>query len=190
MKPKNHNDDQVEGAMAPPSPDDVTITGDSAFVAEQVGSGISIRDLELPKVPTNEVFIWENENPLHIGGHELLSQYVFRWLYPKGREKKSMAGWQYVAGDMAAAVRRCGIIPSLIGGDGDDENIRSGDLILGWMHKAQADAKKIYYQKKSNEARQAAEEQVESARQMKSGPGGKYIQQYGEVTSHFGPLQE
>ena len=68
--------------------------------------------------------------------------------------------------------------------------IRSGDLILGWIPKPLADARKLFYAEKSFSARMAAEEQAESASQMRRGKHGKYIEQYGSVSTYTGPLEE
>lgn len=157
-------------------------------IQEQIDSGIDLQDLNLPSIPQNRVVEWDEGNPLEILQHEALSEYVFRWLNPKMRERNSMEGWQFVSGDLAKAVRRCGIIQALVGGDSNDEMIRNGDLILGWMPREWMEKRKEHYRRINARVRESVEQQQVAETAMKKGSGSRYISKEGRVSSYRGPL--
>jgi hypothetical protein len=155
-------------------------------VSKQIHDGVDVTDLDLPKIPRNEVSQWDAGNPLEILFHESLSDYVFRWLNPRTRERSTMEGWRYVSGDLSIAVRRCGIIQSLIGGDGSDEMIRNGDLVLGWMPREWMDQRKAYYNKINTQIRESVVSQQVAEESMKNGSGSRWISKEGSVKVHVG----
>lgn len=159
-------------------------------VAAQVKSGVDLSDLELPKIPDNHVVSFDDVSPMTIIQVEELSDFAFRWLNPRARERGSMEGWQFVQGDLAKAVRRLGVVPALVGGDtGGDDLIRNGDLILGWMPRSWVNAYKAQARKKNERVREAMETQKVAEDAMRQGSGKKYLSKIGSVDIRRGNVQ-
>lgn len=156
-------------------------------VKEQIQSGIDLSDLKLPGAPSVGVSQWEETSPLTVEDHELLREYVFRWINLKHRERAGLGGWQVVTGDLATAVRRCGVVTALVGGDEDGSEILNGDLVLAWMPRTIADKRNLFYQEKRQRIREAVIEQGQVDDDIAS---SRFLKKEGRVERYSGPLQE
>jgi len=161
-------------------------------VASQLTKGVSLSDLELPKMPETTVMQWGTTSPLVIEESEELSDYVFRYINMAARKRSGMEMWRPVEGDLKIAVLRCNILAPLVGGEGagDGDLIHNGDLILAWMPRSMADTRRMYYRKLNASIIGGVEEQTGTESSMKQGRGGKRIVKDGFVESHKGSLRE
>jgi hypothetical protein len=161
-------------------------------IRTQVNSNVDLSDLELPDLPAVEVVSWGDMQPMRILNHEMLANYVFRWCVPKTREKIGWENWQRVTGDLAEAVRRCGIIPGLVGGDHSvDGLIHNGDAILCYVPAKFAERRKIHYEELNNSIMEGIVNQSDARDklQVRNRRGVQYLTDDGDIQIYRGRLQ-